>query len=45
MAQPVPALARGNLLWRKDAADWVFGVLGIFLARALKSVAISKVDC
>jgi hypothetical protein len=44
VAKSIPALANRNLLWRQDAGDWIPGVLGIHVARAQKSMAISKMD-
>src|SRR5215471_8788532 len=43
LAQPVPAVAHGDLLRREDAADPLHRVLGLYVARALEPVAISEV--
>ena len=44
LAESISAVADRDLLRREDAADWVSGVLGISLARASPSVAVSEVD-
>src|SRR6266567_3509727 len=44
VAKPVPALANRNLLRREDAANRLFGVLGISLARTQESLAFLKMD-
>jgi hypothetical protein len=31
MAQSLPLVAHGNVHWRKDDADWLSGVLGIYV--------------
>ena len=44
LAQPVSAVANRNLLRREDAANRLFGVLGVPLARTQESLAFLKMD-
>ena len=44
VAKPVPALANRNLLRREDATDRLLGVLGVSVARAQESLAVSQMD-
>ncbi len=44
VAQPLPALEDRDLLWRKNAANWISRVLGVRMAGARELVAILKMD-
>src|SRR5262245_31707556 len=44
MAQSLLAVAYRDLHGRQDDADWIFGILGIYLAGTRESMALFEVD-